>query len=119
MSSRDAASELNKLAAFAHKSRQAGTTVKIDGMTAQVGSIKDAKEMAKSKSFGAVLEGYVDEVNQLQVKADQEVELLAAGKKDNLHDVTIAMEEAETSFQMMMEIRNKLVDAYEELKRMQ
>ena len=62
---------------------------------------------------------YVSEVNDLQVKAGESIENFATGKVENVHEVMIAMSKAEVSFKFMMETRNKLVDAYKEIMRMQ
>jgi flagellar hook-basal body complex protein FliE len=69
--------------------------------------------------FRQMLDGYLDQVNQLQSQADRAVADLAAGKTDNLHQVVAAVSEADLSFRLMMEIRNKLLDAYNEIMRMQ
>ena len=69
--------------------------------------------------FKEMLEGYLKEVNTLQHKADQAVNDLATGKTENLHELIAAVNEADLSFRLMMEMRNKLVDAYKEIMRMQ
>lgn len=69
------------------------------------------------KNFRKVLAKYVGDVNQAQHTADEKVQELAAGETENIHEVMIAMDEAEKTFDMMMEFRNKLVDAYEKLVR--
>ncbi len=62
---------------------------------------------------------FVNEVNDLQMKAGESVENFATGKVENVHEVMIAMSKAEVSFKFMMETRNKLIDAYKEIIRMQ
>jgi len=69
--------------------------------------------------FKKMLEGYMEQVNQLQQEADKAVVELASGKLDNLHQVVAAMSEADLSFRLMMQVRNKLLDAYKEIMRMQ
>jgi flagellar hook-basal body complex protein FliE len=69
--------------------------------------------------FKGMLQNYVDQVNQLQTQADKAVVDLASGKMDNLHQVVAAIDEADLSFRLMMEIRNKLLDAYNEIMHMQ
>ncbi len=84
-----------------------------------VPGIGDAKKMEDSGSFKNILGGVLDEVNTLQHEADAQIQRLVSGETEDLHEVTSAMDEAETSFQLMMEIRNRLMDAYKELMRMQ
>lgn len=69
--------------------------------------------------FAGVLKSSLDEVNQLQQKADAAITALATGDKASLHDTMIAMEQADLSFRLMMQVRNKIVDAYQEIMRMQ
>jgi len=74
---------------------------------------------ANEKSFGEVLQGSIAEVNKLQNEANQAIEALAVGAENDLHHTMIAMEKAEISFKLMMQVRNKIVAAYEEIMRMQ
>ena len=69
--------------------------------------------------FADVLASSLDEVNKLQQKADAAATALATGDTMSLHDTMIAMEQADLSFRMMMQVRNKIVDAYQEIMRMQ
>jgi flagellar hook-basal body complex protein FliE len=61
----------------------------------------------------------VNEVSQKQTAASDTVSGLLSGKNVSLHQAMISMEEANISFQMMVEVRNKLLDSYQELMRMQ
>ena len=70
-------------------------------------------------SFAGVLGRVVGEVNAKQTAAGQAVHDLQTGQSTSLHQAMIAMEEASVSFQLMVEVRNKLLDAYQELMRMQ
>jgi flagellar hook-basal body complex protein FliE len=70
-------------------------------------------------SFAGVLKSSLAEVNQLQQKADAAITALATGDKASLHDTMIAMEQADVSFRLMMQVRNKIVEAYQEIMRMQ
>nr|MBP7322212.1 flagellar hook-basal body complex protein FliE [Deltaproteobacteria bacterium] len=69
--------------------------------------------------FSEVLKGSFSEVNRLQAEADQAVQELARGTGKDLHETMIALEKAEVSFKLMMQVRNKIVAAYEEIMRMQ
>jgi flagellar hook-basal body complex protein FliE len=70
-------------------------------------------------SFASVLTDSLAEVNRLQQKADAAITALATGDKASLHDTMIAMEQASVSFRLMMQVRNKIVEAYQEIMRMQ
>jgi flagellar hook-basal body complex protein FliE len=70
-------------------------------------------------SFANVLGRMVEEVSGKQATAAQAVGALQGGQNVPLHEAVIAMEEANVSFQLMVEVRNKLLDAYQELMRMQ
>jgi flagellar hook-basal body complex protein FliE len=70
-------------------------------------------------SFSNLLGNMVEEVNARQVAANDSVTGLLNGQNVNLHQAMIAMEEASVSFQLMVEVRNKLLDSYQELMRMQ
>jgi flagellar hook-basal body complex protein FliE len=88
----------------------------------QIG-IPDQKGLAKPQevsenSFGEVLKGFVQDVNQLQQNSSTMSEKFALGQVENVHQVMIAAEEAGVAFQLLLEIRNKLLDAYQELIRM-
>ena len=69
--------------------------------------------------FGNVLGRLVGEVNEKQVAAGDAVKGLLSGQSVPLHQAVIAMEEANVSFQLMVEVRNRVLEAYQELMRMQ
>jgi len=75
---------------------------------------------AKSEgtSFADFLNNAVSEVNKLQLDSEQLNEAFAMGKTDNIHQVMIAGEKAEMALQFTMQIRNKILDAYQEIMRM-
>ncbi len=70
-------------------------------------------------SFSNVLGQFVGEVNSKQAAAGDAVTGLLSGGNVSLHQAMIAMEEANVSFQLMIEVRNKLLESYQELMRMQ
>jgi flagellar hook-basal body complex protein FliE len=72
-----------------------------------------------SRSFGALFSQLVGEVNAKQAAAGEAVGALLSGQNASLHQAMIAMEEASVSFQLMVEVRNKLLESYQELMRMQ
>ena len=68
--------------------------------------------------FKETVNNFIDDVNDLQLKAGESIENFASGDVENVHEVMIAMSKAEVSFKFMMETRNKLVDAYKEIMKM-
>jgi flagellar hook-basal body complex protein FliE len=72
-----------------------------------------------SDSFASLLGQMVSGVNAQQITANQAVSALQSGQNVPLHQAVIAMEEANVSFQLMVEVRNRLLDAYQEIMRMQ
>jgi flagellar hook-basal body complex protein FliE len=70
-------------------------------------------------SFGSVLNRSIETVNRIQQEADSRAAQLAAGESKDIHSTMIAMQKAEISMSLMMEVRNKLITAYDEIKRMQ
>jgi len=72
-----------------------------------------------SDNFAAVLNTYVSQVNHDEKVADKAAVALASGKSKNTSETLVAMQKADLSFQLMLGVRNKLVDAYREISRMQ
>jgi len=71
------------------------------------------------KSFGEFLTNALGEVNTLQNSAAKASFDLAAGKLQDVSQVTIATEKATIALQLTMQVRNKMIDAYQEIMRMQ
>ncbi|MDX2481778.1 MAG: flagellar hook-basal body complex protein FliE [Desulfuromusa sp.] len=69
--------------------------------------------------FGEMLKTSMAEVNQAQISADRAAEQIAAGETKNLHGAMIKLEEADISLRLMVQVRNKAVEAYQEIMRMQ
>lgn len=72
-----------------------------------------------ASSFASMLGQMVSDVNAQQAASTQAVSALQSGQNVPLHQAVIAMEEANVSFQLMVEVRNRLMDAYQEIMRMQ
>lgn len=70
-------------------------------------------------SFMDHLRSAVDKVDGSQTRRDDAVEAMVAGEVGEVHDVMIAAEEAKLSFELMLEIRNKLLDSYQQVMQMQ
>ncbi len=77
-----------------------------------------ARPAAGGGSFGEVLKGLMVDANQAHHESDQLVESLAKGEPTDVHEVMVAMTEADLSFRLLLEVRNRLIDAYQEVQRM-
>jgi len=80
---------------------------------------KETKPDEQVKDFGQTIKDFIEAVNDNQIKADQETSDVIQGKSDNLHQAMTTMEEARLSFQLMIEIRNKMLESYQRVERMQ
>lgn len=69
-----------------------------------------------SPSFKDVLMKQIGEVNRLQQDAEMAIEDLASGRRADMDAVLIAKQKADVAFQMLLQVRNKMMDAYEEVK---
>ncbi|MEW6624304.1 MAG: flagellar hook-basal body complex protein FliE [Bacillota bacterium] len=74
---------------------------------------------AVGETFAAVLKDKIAQVNTLQKEADLLTERLIIGEEVELHEVMIAVEKAELAMQLTLQIRNKLLEAYQEMSKMQ
>lgn len=70
------------------------------------------------KSFGESLAESIEKVNNLQLEADRSIEDLATGKSQSIHETMLALGKADIAFRLTMQVRNKVVDAYQEIMRM-
>ena len=92
-----------------------------------IGPVKEGEGLEKIKqaagpaagtpSFKETLGTFLNDVNGLQQKADESIRKMAAGEINDVHQVMSSVEEANVAFNMMMEIRNKVMDAYQEVMR--
>jgi flagellar hook-basal body complex protein FliE len=83
-------------------------------------STASAPQETSSQDFAAMLKSAVDEVNGAQLDAKQLTRQFEAGDPDvNLQDVVLSLQKASLSFQTMVQVRNKLVSAYQEIMNMQ
>lgn len=74
---------------------------------------------APEKNFGQYLTEALGNVNKLQLESQQASVNLAAGKVQDISEVVIATEKATIALQLTMQVRNKVMDAYQEIMRMQ
>lgn len=83
------------------------------------GTASQATAGAHASGFMNSLQQAISKTNDIQLEASQATEALMTGQTQNIHQTMVALQEADVSFQLMMQIRNKLVTAYEEIQRMQ
>ena len=81
--------------------------------------IKKEEVAGDAKGFGELFSNAISEVDQLQQTADKKIEGLILNKGVTPHDAMIALEKADIAFQLMNQIRSKIVRAYEEVMRTQ
>lgn len=97
----------------------------IHGVTAPVqpiaspASISPKGNESAAGQFVDTLKSAIGKANEIQLQANQAVDALMTGQTQDLHRTMVALQEADASFQLMMQIRNKLIGAYEEIQRMQ
>jgi len=96
-------------------------SVKISEVTENSKSQKISKDpnSEKVKNFGDTITDFIETVNKDLKSSSQQVTDVIQGKSENLHQAMIALEESKLSFQLMLEIRNKLLESYKEIERLQ
>jgi flagellar hook-basal body complex protein FliE len=77
------------------------------------------QEENNQSGFSDILKNKLDEVNDKQIEAEITTESFIKGESTDIHEVMIKTEEAKLSLQLAVQIRNKLVEAYQEINRMQ
>jgi len=70
-------------------------------------------------SFGDTLQNAISQVDQLDKDSSTQVTQLLKGDRQDLHNVMIAVEKADVAFELMMQVRNKIVNAYQEVSKLQ
>lgn len=79
----------------------------------------DGQSIADKDSFGQMLNQMINQVEHDQQQAEGLTQKLITGSVEDLHQVTFAMEQAKLSLQLAVQVRNKLVETYQEIMRMQ
>ena len=82
-------------------------------------SVPGSEANGADGQFGSVLKNAISQVEELHGSAEQQVTDLLKGDRSDIHNVMIAVEKADIAFQLMMQVRNKIVSAYQEVSRMQ
>jgi flagellar hook-basal body complex protein FliE len=97
-----------------------GTHMRVDAASKYIQMLNQEMENENQKvDFSKMMKDYLGDVNELQVIADDSTNALITGETDNVHDVMIAAEEARLALEMTVQVRNKVIEAYQELIRMQ
>ena len=78
-----------------------------------------ASPVVKGGDFGSMLSSAVQNVNQLQTDASQSIQRFLTGEGEELHNVALASQRAEIALDLGIQIRNKVVSAYQEIMKMQ
>jgi flagellar hook-basal body complex protein FliE len=110
----------------------AGFTVSGANRFLDTGAMRDSKSLTIDQpmssggslnetqgSFADTLKSAIDNVNQLQKTSDKAAQDLATGRTDNVAEVMIATEKADIALRVMVQVRNKIIDAYQEIMKMQ
>lgn len=79
----------------------------------------DAKDDKSKVKFSDILKNALEEANELKQESDKLTSDYLTGRTDNLHEVMIASQKAEISIMFVTEVRNRIMDAYQEFARMQ
>jgi flagellar hook-basal body complex protein FliE len=99
---------------------QASALSRIDAPLPKIGLPQSTPNIAApNEAFGQMLDGLVSTVESKSAAAQATTRKVLLGDSDQLHQSVIAMQEASVAFTMMVEVRNKLVESYQELMRMQ
>lgn len=98
--------------------------IQFSGVFPTIKSIKSSSQemggapKAEGRDFKSILVDSLNEVNRLQTEADQGVQKLMTGESQNVAEVFAAVNKAGIAFDLLMEVRNKLTDAYQEIQQM-
>ncbi|NPA30075.1 MAG: flagellar hook-basal body complex protein FliE [Epsilonproteobacteria bacterium] len=93
--------------------------INAQGITTAASAGDSARQPAGDSSFGEILKKSLDEVNDLQKEGQKAMGDIATGQVKDLHQAAIAIDKAEMSMKMMLEVRNKAINAYKEILRTQ
>jgi flagellar hook-basal body complex protein FliE len=91
----------------------------------RIDTLKPGPELAKDDpapdagKFGNFLQSAFNKVNELQLEGDEAVRQMVSGENTDIHNTMITLQKAEVSFELMMQVRNKIVAAYDQIKNMQ
>ncbi len=78
--------------------------------------MRDGSQPKDGPGFQDLLQSQIDKVNQLQADAREAIEDLAAGRRDDVESILVATQKADTAFRLLLQVRNKVMSAYDEVK---
>ena len=81
--------------------------------------VKPGEGVSNNASFGEFLANSIGEVNSLQNQANESIQRLVTGENKNIHETMLTVEKAEIAFKTMNQVRQKVLDAYREVMKMQ
>jgi flagellar hook-basal body complex protein FliE len=105
-----------------------GFTIKNSNRYLETGGVSSGKENnsvsslsgnSGDVSFADTLKNAISQVNEIQQVSNKKMQDLSVGKTDNVADVMITAEKADIALRVMVQVRNKVIDAYNEIMRMQ
>lgn len=102
--------------------KTAESLVKSGNTTSEIQSKKNSPMSAEESgagSFANTLNEAITNVNDMQVHSNQMMEKLATGETKNIPEVMVAAEKADIALKLMVQVRNKMIDAYQEIMKMQ
>ncbi len=86
--------------------------------TPQLPSTQTPKDAEPKQSFTQMVSDLLEHTNEAQLNANKSISNLASGKSEDIHQVMLAMEQARLSMLAVVEVRNKMIDAYQEISKM-
>ena len=86
--------------------------------TRPAGGVQSSQPAGQGGDFSKVLMDSINEVNRLQAEAADATNRFATGQATNVAEVMLAVQKADIAYSMLMEIKNKLMDAYQEIQQM-
>ncbi|MBM7644353.1 flagellar hook-basal body complex protein FliE [Scopulibacillus daqui] len=94
-------------------------TISVSNANTQTLSNKQSLTSKENTAFTKVLDDAIDKLNQAVAKSDQSMSEIASGKVQNLHNEMINIQKSNILLQTAVEVRNKVIDAYQDIMRMQ
>ncbi len=95
------------------------TPISSIGRSVSVDALPSTAESGKPGEFRNVLEGAIQDIERFQNDASRQVTKFLAGESEELHSAALATQKAELAFELGLQVRNKVVQAYQEIMRMQ
>lgn len=93
--------------------------MKIIPVTSGATSFTPKPAESAGKGFAELLNEKLEEINSLQQESDMMIQKFATGEVEDLHQVMLAVERASLTVQLAVQVRNKVIEAYQEVSRMQ